>query len=172
MKIDCILPEGFFLSLKMFKISWEPHEEYLLESFTFSPFVGLCNHAENLIISVLLVFHVPFCKQYAGGGGCTPCAQGWLRVWNYTCFWGEALLEKSITNWTQHPFYPASFFPPFVFFSCGRRRHSGNGPCTAEHVFPKQVSWTILILKAMLIEGGRCLFLSKKKKKGPRLFLC
>lgn len=51
MKIDCISPEGFFLSLEILKILREPHEEYLLESFTFSPFVGLCNHAENLRIS-------------------------------------------------------------------------------------------------------------------------
>lgn len=68
MKIDCILPGEFFLSLKILKISWEPHEEYLPESFTFSPFVGLCNHAENLIISVLLVFHIPSCRQPCCGG--------------------------------------------------------------------------------------------------------
>lgn len=68
MKIDCILPGEFFLSLKILKISWEPHEEYLPESFTFSPFVGLCNHAENLIISVLLVFHVPSRRQPCCGG--------------------------------------------------------------------------------------------------------
>lgn len=144
MKIDCILPGGFFLSLEILKILWEPHEEYLLESFTFSPFVGLCNHAENLRISELLACRVLSHRQPGCGGGRHQC-QGVLIAWRGCGFWRKPW-GTSVTNWTFNQLLLGFLLTPACVqpsLFCGNRQYSGPGPCPCRvpsrlFVFSKQ----------------------------------
>lgn len=83
-----------------------------------SPSVGLCNHAENLIISVLLVFCVPYCRlqcwEVMEVGEKFRCP-GCVIAFPCTSVWSKACWEI-IANWTESPFLSGFFFEACLVF--------------------------------------------------------